>query len=105
MGVAMNQRELEKLYRELQERKAKGIYKTKRSTSSSSAISQISQVTAVSTTSSRNRYTPWHDRRLVPLAATAAAAVVAVSSAAAACDARHTHVTRLGAGCHRSSLY
>ena len=91
MGVAMNQRELEKLYRELQERKAKGIYKTKRSTSSSSAISQISQVTAVSTTSSRNRYTPWHDRRLV-LAA----------SPAAACDARHTSS---GAGCHRSSLY
>ena len=102
MGVAMNQRELEKLYRELQERKAKGIYKTKRSTSSSSAISQISQVTAVSTTSSRNRYTPWHDRRLVLLAATAAAAVVAASSAAAACDARHTSS---GAGCHRSSLY
>lgn len=62
MGATMNQKELDKLYRELQERKAKGIYKNKRS-NSSSALSTMSTLTAISTTSSVNRYTPWHDGR------------------------------------------
>ena len=59
MGATINQKELEKLYRELQERKAKGIYKNKRSTTSSA----VSSITGMSTTSSRNRYTPWHNGR------------------------------------------